>query len=120
MAFAVYLYGLRTETEEIARTQAFAVMVFAELLRSFGARSETKPVWRIAFVSNINLAIVVCVVFFLQVWSHHNAALGSILKTSFISLADCFLLLAAGAVPLLILETVKVVRSARRERIAGL
>jgi len=120
VAFAVYLYGLRTETEEIARTQAFAVMVFAELLRSFGARSETKPVWRIALVSNINLPIVVCVVFFLQVWSHHNAALVSILKTSFISLADCFLLLAAGAVPLLILETVKVVRSARRESIAGL
>ena len=114
VAFAVYLYGLRTETEEIARTQAFAVLVFAELLRAFGARSETKPVWRISLLSNINLAVVVCIAFFLQVWSHHNAALGSILKTSFISLADCFLLLAAGSVPLLILETVKAVRSARR------
>jgi Ca2+-transporting ATPase len=114
VAFTVYLYGLRTETEEIARTHAFAVLVFAELLRSFGARSETKPVWRISLLSNSTLAIVVCIAFFLQVWSHHNAALGSILKTSFISLADCFLLLVAGAVPLLILETVKVVRSARR------
>ena len=116
MAFAVYLYSLRTENEEIARTQAFAVLVFAELLRSFGARSETKPVWRISVLSNINLAIVVAVGFGLQVWSHHNATLGSILKTSFISLADCFLLLAAGAAPLLILEAVKLVRSARRER----
>ena len=115
VAFAVYLYGLRTETEEIARTQAFAVMVFAELLRSFGARSETRPVWRISLLSNVSLAIVVCIVFSLQVWSHHNVTLSSILKTSFISLADCFLLLAVGAVPLLILETVKVVRSARRK-----
>jgi Ca2+-transporting ATPase len=118
VALAVYLYGLRTETEEIARTQAFAVLVFAELLRSFGARSETKPVWRISLFSNINLAIVVSVAFGLQVWSHHNAVLGSILKTAFISLADCLLLLAAGVVPLLILEAVKVVRSARCNRSA--
>ncbi len=114
VAFAVYLYALRTQTEDIARTQAFAVLVFAELLRAFGARSETKPVWRISLLSNLNLAIVVCIAFFLQVWSHHNAVLGSILKTSFISLADCFLLLAAGAVPLLVLETLKFARSARR------
>ena len=118
MAFAVYLYGLRTETEEVARTQAFAVMVFAQLLRAFGARSGTKPVWRISLLSNVSLAIVVAVVFFLQVLSHHNVVLSSILKTSFLSLADCLLLLAMGVVPLLILETVKVVRSARRERLA--
>ena len=48
VAFAVYLYVLKTGTAELARTHAFAVLVFAELLRSFGARSETKPVWRIS------------------------------------------------------------------------
>ena len=42
-----------------ARTYAFAVLVFAELLRSFGARSETKPVWRISLFTNRNLLIVV-------------------------------------------------------------
>ena len=120
VAFVVYLYSLRMESEEIARTQAFAVLVFAELLRSFGARSETKPVWRISLLSNISLVIVVAVAFALQVFSHHNAILGSILKTSFISLADCLLLLAAGAVPLLILEAVKVVRSVGRERRVGI
>ena len=36
VSFAVYLYGLKTETEALARTHAFAVLVFAELLRSFG------------------------------------------------------------------------------------
>ena len=107
VAFAVYLYGLKTETVEMARTHAFAVLVFAELLRSFGARSETKPVWRISLFTNINLAIVVAVSFGLQVWSHHNATLGRFLKTSFMPLADCFLLLAVGAIPLLVLEMVK-------------
>ena len=116
VAFAVYLYVLKTGTEEMARTHAFAVLVFAELLRSFGARSETKPVWRISLFTNINLAIVVSVSFGLQVWSHHNAILGRFLKTSIMPLADCFLLLALGIIPLLVLELVKVVRNSRRQR----
>jgi Ca2+-transporting ATPase len=113
VSFAVYLYGLNTETPELARTHAFAALVFAELLRSFGARSESKPVWRISLFTNINLAIVVSVSFGLQVWSHHNEILGRFLKTSSMSLADCFLLLAAGSIPLIVLELVKVVRHSR-------
>ena len=116
VAFAVYLYVLKTGTPETARTYAFAVLVFAELLRSFGARSETKPVWRISLFTNINLAIVVAISFGLQVWSQHNATLGRFLKTSFMPFADCLLLLAVGAIPLLVLEMVKVVRHARRQR----
>ncbi|MEQ1854394.1 MAG: cation-translocating P-type ATPase, partial [Chthoniobacteraceae bacterium] len=38
VSFAVYFYALKTETPELARTHAFAALVFAELLRSFGAR----------------------------------------------------------------------------------
>ena len=116
VAFAVYLYVLKTGNEEMARTHAFAVLVFAELLRSFGARSETKPVWRISLFTNINLAIVVAISFGLQVWSHHNAFLGRFLKTGFMPFADCFLLLAVGAIPLLVLELVKVARNSRRRK----
>jgi Ca2+-transporting ATPase len=112
VAFAVYLYVLKTGTSETARTYAFAVLVFAELLRSFGARSETKPVWRISLFTNVNLVIVVAISFGLQVWSQHNASLGRFLKTSHMPIADCFLLLAVGAIPLLILEMVKVLRHA--------
>ncbi len=116
VAFAVYLYGLKTETEETARTMAFATLVFAELLRSFGGRSEAKPVWRLSFLSNINLAIVVSASFGLQVWSHHNELVGGFLKTSFLSLVECLVLLAVGAIPLVVLELVKVARLARRSR----
>jgi Ca2+-transporting ATPase len=115
VAFAVYSYVLKAGTAETARTYAFAVLVFAELLRSFGARSETKPVWRISLFSNVNLVVVVAVSFGLQLWSQHNATLGRFLKTSFMPLTDCFLLLAVGAIPLFILEMVKVVRHARRQ-----
>ncbi len=85
-------------------------------LRSFGARSETEPVWRISLFTNINLVVVVAISFGLQVWSQHNATLGRFLKTSSLPLADCFLLLALGAIPLLTLEMVKMVRRARRPR----
>ena len=82
VAFAVYFYFFRSGTTETARASAFAVLVFAELLRSFGARSETKPVWRISLLTNINLVIVVAISFGLQVWSQHNATLGRFLKTA--------------------------------------
>jgi Ca2+-transporting ATPase len=114
VAFGVYLYVLKQGNPETARTYAFAVLVFAELLRSFGARSETKPVWRIPFFTNINLALVVSVSFGLQVWSQHNATLGRFLKSSFMPTTDCLWLVAAGAIPLLVLEMVKLVRNKRR------
>jgi Ca2+-transporting ATPase len=116
VAFAVYLYFLKQGNTETARTYAFAVLVFAELLRAFGARSETKPVWRIPLFTNVNLVIVVAISFGLQVWSQHNATLGRFLKTSSMPLTDCFLLLAVGAIPLLVLELVKVVRHLQRQR----
>jgi Ca2+-transporting ATPase len=116
VTFAVYIYALQAGTTQTARTYAFAVLIFAELLRSFGARSASKPVWRISLFTNVNLVIVVAMSFGLQVWSQHNATLGRFLKTSSMPLTDCFLLLAAGAIPLLVLEMVKLVRHARQRR----
>ena len=116
VAFAVYIYALKTGNTETARTSAFAVLIFAELLRSFGARSETKPVWRISLFTNRNLLIVVAVSFGLQVWSQHNATLGRFLKTSSLPLIDSLRLLAMGTLPLFVLEGVKVVRNLRRRK----
>jgi Ca2+-transporting ATPase len=113
VAFVVYLLALRAGTLETARTYAFAVLVFSELLRSFGARSETKPVWRIPLLANLSLVIVVGVSLGLQVWSQHNATLGRFLRSSYVPFGDCGLLLAAGAIPFLVLEMAKVVRLRR-------
>lgn len=113
-AFAVYLYMLRTDSVEMARTYAFAVLVFAELLRSFGARSETRPVWRIPLRTNLMLVTVVFATFWLQVWSHHNAVLGGLLKTGFLTLEQCLTLLAIGALPLVVLEALKLAKQLQR------
>jgi Ca2+-transporting ATPase len=115
VAFGVYLYVLKTDTEATARTSAFTVLVFAELLRAFGARSESTPVWRISLFTNTHLLIVVIVSFSLQILSQHNETLGRFLKTSSLPLADCLMLLALGAIPLLVLELVKVARNTQRQ-----
>jgi Ca2+-transporting ATPase len=111
VALAVYFHGLRSGTPATARTSAFAVLVFAELLRSFGARSATKPVWRMPFFANVNLILVVAVSIGIQLFSQHNAVLGRFFKASPIPFGDGFLLLAVGALPLLVLDLMKVVRS---------
>jgi len=79
-----------------------------ELLRSFGARSETRPIWRMNLLANSTLLAVVAVSFGLQVWSHHNAFLAKFLKTSLMSFDDCLMILAISTVPLLVLEARKV------------
>ena len=105
VTFGVYYYILRTQTPEQARTYAFTVLVIAELLRAFGARSATKPLWRISLWTNTNLLVVVLISFGLQWWSLHHALLGQFLRTTFIPLEDCLLLLALafGVVILLLL-----------------
>ncbi|MDP2791198.1 MAG: cation-transporting P-type ATPase, partial [Rectinemataceae bacterium] len=116
VTFAAYLYVLARGTPETARSCAFTVLVFSELLRSFGARSESRPIWRIPFFTNVNLVIVVCASIGLQILSQHNATLGAFLKTSRISIDDGFLLLAAGAIPLVLLELAKSLQRARKAR----
>jgi Ca2+-transporting ATPase len=115
----VYLYALKHSSLEMARTHAFAVLVFAELLRAFGARSETRPLWRMNHLSNLTLLAVVSLSFSIQVWSHYNATLARFLKTSLMSVGECFTLLAISILPLLVLEAVKVMRRPATAKMQG-
>ncbi len=111
VTFGVYVHVLQTQPVEVARSYAFTVLVFAELLRAFGVRSQTKPVWRMSLMTNLNLVLVVLASIGLQVLSQHNQVLGSILKISYMPFADCMMLLAVGAIPLLVLELLKYVKT---------
>ncbi|GAB6111667.1 cation-translocating P-type ATPase [Desulfomicrobium salsuginis] len=113
VAFAAYLLALKADGVETARSWAFTVLVFAELLRSFGARSATRSIWGMASRANVSLLLVVGLTLALQVLSQHNAVLGSFLKTVPIAWPDGMLLFALGAVPLLALEMTKAVRRTR-------
>ncbi len=115
VAMGVYLFGLRFHDEATARTHAFAALVFAELLRSFGARSDTFPVWRMNWRGSAMLLAVVAASFALQLWSHHNQTLASIMKTVPLNWTECIPLMAVACIPLVVLELVKVLRSTRKE-----
>jgi Ca2+-transporting ATPase len=99
-----------------ARDAAFSVLVGAELLRSFGARSDTRTVWQIGLFSNLRLAAIVAASYALQLAIHHLPALQAVFGVAPVSLGRCAGWLALGAVPLIALEVGKARRAARRPR----
>ncbi len=109
VSLTAFFVTLHNHSLATARGAAFSVLVFAELLRALGARSETKPIWRIPFFTNRNLIGVVGVSLLVQVFTQDNDFLERVLKTTGLPLADIALLLALGAVPLLALEALKAV-----------
>ena len=114
VTFLVFLVMLRIATTDQARSYAFATLVFAELLRAFGARSETKPVWKISLWTNWNLLLVIAVSFLLQIASQQTPVFGSLLRTSWIPWTDCLVLLAIATLPMFVLEIIKVITRIRK------
>ena len=89
---------------------AFTVLVLAEILRAFGARSETRPLWQISLRTNPKLVLVVAISFGLQILSLNNAVFGRFLNTQSIPPAHCLLLMLIATVPLMILELAKTLK----------
>jgi len=103
----VFLDGLHHESLDLARTHAFTVLVFAELFRSFGARSETKPILKIPFLTNLQLLWVVGISIGLQILSQHNTVMEAFLKASNVPWGDLIVLLPLSLIPVLVLEVMK-------------
>jgi Ca2+-transporting ATPase len=98
-----------------ARNAAFSVLVFAELLRAFGARSETRGIRELGLFSNLRLFAVVAASFALQLAIQRYALAEELFKTEPISFAQCGVWVALGAVPLAVLEISKLVRARQVE-----
>jgi Ca2+-transporting ATPase len=109
-AYEWYVDGSLAE----ARNAAFSVLVIAELLRAFGARSDAKTVWQVGLFSNLRLFVIVVASFALQLAIHHFSALHMLFGTAPISLRQCIAWIALGAVPLMVLELQKVLRRSRQ------
>ena len=116
VSLAVFFHGLAQAGLEEARTRAFTTLVFAELLRAFGARSATVPLWRIPLRTNLRLLGVVLFSMALQVLSHHQDSFGTFLKSTPLPYSTALCLLAVGAIPLLALEAVKAWRNRASRR----
>jgi Ca2+-transporting ATPase len=108
VSFGVFAFEMERLGDVVAaRNAAFSTLVFAELLRAFGARSDTKLVHEVGLFSNLRLFAIVAASFGLQIWIHHSAFLGRLFRTEPISLGHCAVLVALGCVPLLVLEARK-------------
>jgi P-type Ca2+ transporter type 2C len=121
VTLAVYAWSLARFPVETARAHAFTVLVFAELLRSFGARSRGRPVWRDPPIANLELLVVVLASVAIQLVLPHLGALGRMLEVPEMPMSHCLVLLAIGAIPLAALELAKVVprRPTRNEASPG-
>ena len=99
---------------EMAQDHAFSTLVFIELLRALGFRSETKPMWRMSLTSNLRLLIVVAAGIGFQLAAPHVRVLAGFLKLMPMGVGHCLALLAVAFVPVVILESMKL-----RRRTAG-
>ncbi len=106
-AFALEYY--RADLKQ-ARDAAFTTLVIAELLRSFGARSNTRTVWQVGLFSNLRLFSIVAVSFFVQIAIHHIPLTQTLFDLEAMPLSQCGTWILLGLVPLLVLETCKVWR----------
>lgn len=103
-AYEFYIDG----SLEQARDAAFTVLVIAELMRSFGARSSTLTVWQVGLFSNIRLFLIVLASFGLQIAIHHVESLQTVFGIEPLTLTQCVTWVGLGVVPLLVLETAKI------------
>jgi Ca2+-transporting ATPase len=115
VALSAFAYAWYTNGRlEEARDAAFSVLVIAELLRAFGARSEVKTIWQVGPLSNLRLLAIVAASLALQLAIHHIPALQMLFGTEPISLRRCVAWLALGALPVTVLEMQKVLQRTRQ------
>ncbi|MBC7543829.1 MAG: cation transporting ATPase C-terminal domain-containing protein, partial [Candidatus Sericytochromatia bacterium] len=87
-----------------------ATLVYAELMKSFSARSETRTIFEVGLFSNLKLLASVAVALVAQPWMHHSATLQAFFRTVSMSWFHCGMLVLVGMAPVLVLEVIKVIR----------
>ncbi|WP_061836925.1 cation-translocating P-type ATPase [Legionella pneumophila] len=113
---SVFAYEYLIDKDLIqAQDAAFSVLVTAELLWAFGARSDTKNIWQVGLFSNLRLFFIVSISFSLQVLIHHIPVLRELFGIQPVSFTQCLIWILLGMVPLLIIEAQKRLRKAPNE-----
>jgi len=107
---AVFIWALGSRDVVEARSLAFSVLVFGELFRAFGARSATRIFWEVGAFTNVRLLGVVTVSALVQVAIHYLPATQAFFEIGTLPLADGLLAVAAGLIPVTVMEIQKLVR----------
>lgn len=105
-----FAWALESKGLEQARNLAFTSLVFGELFRAFGARSQDKTIFELGFLTNWRLLLVVLVSALIQVLIHHVPIFQQVLQLGPLSLSDCVLTIGLGMIPLVAMEGWKLLR----------
>jgi Ca2+-transporting ATPase len=108
-AFSYSLYGLHQDLDQ-ARTVAFTVMVVAQLVHAFNCRSERWSLFQLGFGTNRALVWAVLLSLAVQIMVLTVPAVSAVFKAAPLPLEDWVLMGAAGAVPFIMMELIKLVR----------
>lgn len=109
--WAINNYGLDNILE--ARTVAFATLITAELLRVFSVRSAKYTMFELGVFTNKKLTQGVAISFMLMLIIIYIPFLNPIFKTFPLGLKEWKIVLALGFIPLILGETVKLVKRTR-------
>jgi P-type Ca2+ transporter type 2C len=116
LALATFVLVLRTHGEGTARSMAFAVLVFTQLLRVFASRSPTRLFWEMGTFSNLTLLAVVGTSVAAQITLHALPWTRGLFRLEPLAADDWALALGLGFVPVSVLELLKLARRLRRPR----
>src|SRR5262249_45427688 len=95
----------------------FSALVIAELLRSFGARSEDYTVFQVGLFSNMRLFAIVITSLTLQLLIHYVPVLQRLFGAEPVSLGQGTAWLMLGSLPLLVIELGKILRRSQTTRL---
>jgi Ca2+-transporting ATPase len=110
ITLGVFAWALHELDLDHARDFAFSVLVFAELFRSFAARSPTKMFWEVGAFGNLLLLAAVTGSALVQIGIHHLAWTREVFSVTHFSAPETMFALGLGLVPVTVLELTKLVR----------
>jgi P-type Ca2+ transporter type 2C len=110
VCLGVFAWALEARNLTTARDLAFSALAIGELFRAFSARSNRHTFLTLGLWSNPRLLSVVLISVGVQLGLHYVPWTQSLFQLEGLSLADCGLVLALGALPTVLLELNKVLR----------
>lgn len=103
-----FVYALNfVDGIRMARTYAFATLIFSELLRAYSSRSETLSVLKLGFFSNKHMILGTLSSFALLLLVIYIPFLRTVFDTTFLSLNDWNIIIGFGFIPFISAEISK-------------
>lgn len=117
IVLGAFAWALGHRDLAMARAFAFAVLVFASLLRALAARSESRTFWEVGALTNLRLLAVIGVSIVVQVALLHWPWSAGLFGFGALTIVDTGIAFALGMIPVTVLEGRKLIR--RRRRASG-